>query len=60
MNAPYRPEAQNWAFKFGSSNSHALCRQIFAKLLPYDPHPHGVQIEGISKLLDGIDLFVIL
>ncbi|KAF8811179.1 P-loop containing nucleoside triphosphate hydrolase protein [Phlegmacium glaucopus] len=58
MNAPYRPEAQNSAFKFSSSDGHALCRRILAKFLPYDPY--DVQIEGISKLLDGIDLFAIL
>ena len=46
------------AFIFSSLEGHALCRLILAAPLPYEPH--DFQIEGICKMLDGIDLFAIL
>jgi superfamily II DNA/RNA helicase len=45
-------------FLFSSPDGHTLCRSILNKHLPY--HPHDVQIEGICKLLDGVDTFAIL
>ena len=46
------------AFIFSSPEGHTLFRLILAALLPYKPH--DFQIEGICKMLDGIDLFAIL
>jgi len=54
MSAPHPLGPQNPAFKFSSSEGYALCRGILSKLLSYEPH--DVQIEGISKILDGNDL----
>lgn len=45
-------------FKFSTPEGEALCRQILADLLPFEPH--DVQIEGVCKILDGVDLFAIL
>jgi ERCC4-related helicase len=46
------------AFIFSSSEGHTLCWLILAALLPYEPD--DFQIEGICKMLDGINLFAIL
>ena len=46
------------ALIFSSPEGHTLCRLILATLLPYEPH--DFQIEGICKMLDGVDLFAIL
>src|SRR5882762_8378470 len=46
------------ALIFSSPEGHTLCQLILATLLPYKPH--DFQIEGICKMLDGVDLFAIL
>jgi hypothetical protein len=46
------------AFIFSSPEGHTLCQLILAALLPYEPH--DFQIEGVCKMLDGVDLFAIL
>ena len=45
-------------FLFSSHEGNNLCRNILHQYLPY--HPHDVQIEGICKLLDGVDMLAIL
>ena len=45
-------------FIFSSPEGFSLCRRILKEHLPYDPH--DFQIEGICKLIDGIDLLAIL
>ena len=45
-------------FLFTSQEGNNLCRNILSQKLPY--HPHDVQIEGICKLLDGVDTLAIL
>ena len=46
------------SFIFSFSEGHILCQNILSNHLPYNPH--NVQIEGICKLLDGVDTFAIL
>jgi hypothetical protein len=58
MNAPKTPSGAEKPFIFSSTEGHALCRRILKELLPYDPH--DVQIEGICKVMDNVDLFAIL
>jgi hypothetical protein len=50
-----RQDTPEGLFIFSSFEGHILCRNIH---LAY--HPHDVQIEGICKLLDGVDTFAIL
>ena len=57
MSAPHPLGAQNPAFEFSSSEGHTFCRRNLSKLLSFEPH--DVQIEAISQLLDGIDLFAL-
>ena len=55
------PEASKQApmpFMFSSKDGYDLCRRILKELLPYEPH--HVQIEGVCKVLDKIDLFAVL
>ena len=58
MNALKTPSGAGKSFVFSSTEGHALCRRILKELLPYDPH--DVQIEGICKVLDNVDLFAVL
>lgn len=58
MNALKAPSGAEKPFIFNSTEGHALCRRILKELLPYDPH--DVQIEGICKVTDNIDLFAVL
>jgi len=45
-------------FLFSTPEGHALCRKILETHLAYEPH--GVQIEGICKILDNVDLLTIM
>jgi superfamily II DNA/RNA helicase len=45
-------------FLFSTPEGHALCRKILEAHLTYEPH--DIQIEGICKVLDNVDLLVIL
>ena len=58
MNAQEAPQQVPKPFVFCSSAGEELCRCILKEHLPYEPH--DVQIEGICKVLDHIDLFAIL
>ena len=58
MDAEEPPNEPPETFRFSSLEGYTLCWQILAKKLPYEPHV--VQIEGICKVLDGINLFAIL
>jgi ATP-dependent helicase YprA (DUF1998 family) len=42
--------------KYDSDTGRALCKQMLAKYLPYEPHTY--QLDGICPALDGIDLLV--
>ena len=48
IRAPHYPP------KYNSDTGRALCKQILAKYLPYEPHTY--QLDGICPALDGIDL----
>ncbi|KZP10323.1 hypothetical protein FIBSPDRAFT_838662 [Athelia psychrophila] len=52
--APERPHK----FLFSTNEGHTLCKTILQDRIPYEPH--DVQIDGLCKLLDNIDLFAIL
>ncbi len=43
---------------FSSSAGLAYIRSVLQPLLPYDPHDY--QLEGVCKLLDGVDLIALL
>lgn len=58
MDAEGPPNEPPKVFKFSTTEGYTLCRQILLDKLPYEPH--DVQIEGICKVLDGVDLFAIL
>jgi len=58
MDVPEASEQAPAPFIFSSDEGYALCRHILKDLLPYEPH--DVQIEGVCKVLDHIDLFAIL
>jgi hypothetical protein len=59
MNAQAVPQPALKPFVFCSEASEELCRRILKEhLLPYEPY--NVQIQGICKVLDHIDLFAIL
>ena len=45
-------------FVFSLPEGHALCCGILATNFDYEPH--YVQVEGICKLCDGVDVFAIL
>src|ERR1700733_15161150 len=52
QSAPQQP------FLFSSCEGINLCQKILSQHLPY--HPHDVQLEGVCKLLDGVDTLAIL
>lgn len=56
-NAPAADETSE-KFIFSTPEGHALCKRILKDRIPYEPH--DVQIEGVYKMLDNIDLFAIL
>ena len=58
MNASHTPEEAAKPFVFSSPEGYALCRCILKEYLSFEPH--DVQIEGICKVLDNIDLFAVL
>lgn len=58
MDVPEASEQAPAPFLFSSEAGYALCRRILKELLPYEPH--DVQIEGVCKALDKIDLFAVL
>jgi hypothetical protein len=45
-------------FVFSFPEGHALCRHILSTCFNYEPH--DVQVEGVCKLCDGVDVFAIL
>jgi hypothetical protein len=55
MDVPEASEQAPAPFLFSSEPGYALCRHILKELLPYEPH--DVQIEGVCKAFDKIDLF---
>ena len=58
MDVPEASEQAPAPFLFSSEAGYALCRRILKELLPYEPH--DVQIEGVCKAFDKIDLFAVL
>jgi hypothetical protein len=58
LNVQEAPQQVLKPFVFCSKAGKELCRCILKEHLPYEPH--NVQIEGICKVLDHIDLFAIL
>ncbi|KII83903.1 hypothetical protein PLICRDRAFT_118742, partial [Plicaturopsis crispa FD-325 SS-3] len=52
MTAPSSPK-----YKFSTPEGWDLCRTILRKFLPYEPHDY--QLDGITKALDGVDVFAI-
>ena len=58
MNASETPQETAKPFVFSSPEGYSLCRHILKEYLSYDPH--DVQIEGICKVLDNVDLFAVL
>jgi len=58
MSASWMHNRSENAFKFSTPEGETLCRQILTELLPFEPH--NVQIEGVCKILDGINVFAIL
>jgi superfamily II DNA or RNA helicase len=58
MNAHQVPQEAPTPFVFSSPEGFALCRRILREYLSFDPH--DVQIEGVCKVLDGVDLLAIL
>jgi len=45
-------------FVWSGEEGHRLCRDILKHKLPYEPYQ--VQVEGVCKVLDGVDLLAIL
>jgi ATP-dependent helicase YprA (DUF1998 family) len=45
-------------FIFSSPEGRTFCENILAKRLPYAPH--DFQLEGICKLLDGVDVLAVV
>ena len=45
-------------FEWSSPEGRNIARTILSKSLPYDPHDY--QLEGVCKLLDGIDLLAVI
>lgn len=58
MDVPETSEQAPTPFIFSSKDGHDLCWHILKELLPYKPH--DIQIEGVCKVLDKIDLFAVL
>ena len=58
MSASQVHQSTENAFKFSTPEGESLCRKILAESLPFEPH--NVQIKGVCKILDGIDVFAIL
>ena len=58
MDVPEASEQAPAPFLFSSEAGYTLCRRILKELLLYEPH--DVQIEGVCKAFDGIDLFAVL
>lgn len=46
-----------YGFKFSSPEGLTLVRKILQEALPFDPHDY--QLEGVCKVLDGIDLIAV-
>ncbi|KAF9475610.1 hypothetical protein BDN70DRAFT_935715 [Pholiota conissans] len=44
-------------FKFHSPQGYALCRKILSTRLPFGPHDY--QLDGITAVLDGVDMLAI-
>ena len=58
MSASTTPEEVVKPFIFSTPEGYTLCHCILKEHIPYEPH--DVQIEGICKTLDNIDLFAVL
>src|ERR1700683_2792057 len=58
MNASETPQETVNPFVFSSPEGYSLCHRILKESLSYKPH--DVQIEGVCKVLDNIDLFAVL
>ena len=58
MTASTTPEEVVKPFIFSTPEGYTLCCRILKEHIPYEPH--DVQIEGICKTLDNIDLFAVL
>jgi hypothetical protein len=56
--APREAPTASMPFVFSSPEGYALCRRILATRFDYEPH--DVQVEGVCKLCDGVDVFAIL
>ena len=55
--APIAPR-ESQKFVFSSPEGRTLCKRIIQARIPYEPH--DVQVEGVCKMLDQVDLFAIL
>jgi hypothetical protein len=58
MNASQTPQDSPKPFVFSSPEGYTLYHRILKEHIQYEPH--DVQIEGICKVLDNVDLFAIL
>ena len=56
--APWEVPMTSTTFVFSSPEGHALCCHILATHFNYEPH--DIQVEGVCKLCDGVDVFAIL
>ena len=56
--APRETPTASTPFVFSSPEGYALCCGVLATNFDYEPH--YVQVEGICKLCDGVDVFAIL
>jgi ATP-dependent helicase YprA (DUF1998 family) len=57
-NAISMPEtSKEPSFRFSTPEGWELCRRIIAQRLPYGPHDY--QLDGITAVLDGIDMLAI-
>ena len=56
--APQEAPMVSTPFVFSSPEGYALCRRILATCFDYEPY--DVQLEGICKLCDGVDVFAIM
>ena len=51
-------DSGNPDYQFSTSDGLCLARKVLRPLLPYNPHDD--QLEGICKVIDGINLIVLL
>jgi hypothetical protein len=58
LSSHFSPSYTCVGFKFDSKPGFDLARKIFLGILPHF-EPHHYQIDGICKVLDGIDLVAV-